>query len=197
MYPKVLVACPTRDIKMYALGEWANAYHDFVYLNKDSFLVDNTPDTLDYARHIRFYNLNCAYQAPMPNWWDTLDLCWLKIIERAHEVGAKHILSLEQDIIAPPITLDVMLLASGSKNAVVTHRYRPRGAYGSNDWYETLGCTLIPTDLVYPRRFALYTRFEVALFNLLRETPYPLVRLQDHLGLVHLDAPGDACNGNI
>jgi hypothetical protein len=188
---KVLVACPTHAPKAYALPKWAEAYHAFSYANKDSFLVDNTPNTLDYTRYVRLEGLNCAYQAPMATWWDTFDLCWLKIIERADEVGAQYILSLEQDIIAPPHTIEVMLMASGPDSAVVTHRYRPRGHYTENSWYETLGCTLIPTYLLYPRRFALYTRFEVALFNLLREEGWPLVRLQDHLELIHMDAPGD------
>jgi hypothetical protein len=192
MNPKVLVACPTYSGKAYALDAWAKAYQKFSYQNKEAFLVDNSPETLDYTRHIRFLGLACTYQAPMATWWDTLDLCWLRIIERAHEVGAHYILSLEQDIIAPFHTIEVMLLASGSDPAVVTHRYRPRGPYNDNDWYETLGCTLIPTDLLYPRRFALYTRFEVALFNLLREEGWPLVRLQGHLDLCHLEpGPGE------
>lgn len=185
--PKVLVACPTFDDKAYALEAWVTAYESLIYPRKDVFVVDNTAGTLDYTRRVRFYGLTCAYQAPMPTWWDTLDMCWLRIIERAHDVGAEFILSLEQDIIVPPPTIEVMLLAAGVERAVVTHRYRPRGPFNANDWYETLGCTLIPTDLLYTRRFALYTRFEIALFNLLRAIRHPLVRLHDQLQLIHLN----------
>lgn len=189
MNPKVLVACPTCEDKWYALEQYAFAYKKLTYDNKSAFLVDNTPDTLDYMRHIRFLGLECAYIAPMAHWWDTFDLAWTKIIERAHEIGADYILSLEQDIIAPERTIEVMVMASGCQNAVVTHRYRPRGDYKDQDWYETLGCTLIPTELLYATRYALYTRFEIALFNLLREESYPLVRLQGTLALKHLEEP--------
>jgi len=187
--PKVLVACPTYEGKAYALNSWANAYHNLDYCHKSAFLVDNTAGSLDYMRHIRFLGLDCAHIEPMTHWWDTFDLCWTKIIEYAHEIGADFILSLEQDIIAPSPTIEVMLLASGAKKAVVTQRYRPRGH--DNCWYETLGCTLMPTDLLYDARFALYTRFEIALFVLLRLRCYPLVRLRDHIDLVHLEAPRD------
>jgi hypothetical protein len=157
------------------------------------FLVDNTPDNLDYMREIRFLGLNCSYQAPLERWWDTFDLCWEKILDFAHNHDCTHILSLEQDIIAPPHTIEIMLLASGAEKAVVTGRYRPRSdtsdAIDTNTWYETLGCCLFPTEFLYAQRYTLAKRLEVELFTRVRSTGKKLVRLQDELPLIHLTEP--------
>lgn len=213
--PRVLVAAPTYAGAAYSLEEWAQAYHAFTYPNKGALLVDNSGDVA-LSDNLHFTHICRAQGIPtIPQLrryaflWDTLEISWRTIVEYAHDEGYDLICSIEADVICPPETLDVLVsewLEQGPK-AVVAHRYHPRGidrplipegAVPDNVklaeakktmWFDTLGCTLFPTELCYATRNYWTAIFEVQLYHDANDAGYKRVRLKDRLEIVHLEDP--------
>jgi len=207
--PKVLVACPTYAGCAYSLREWSEAYHAFTYKNKGALQVDNSDDNLHYSHLVRAQGIPCIYAPTRFNFlWDTLELSWRRIVEYAHDNDYDLIASIEADIICPPETLDVLVqnyLEKGPK-AVVAHRYHPRGVDPSptmpdtpsnprqeqlrkDFWFDTLGCVLFPTSLLYDSRDMWRAIVEVELYLLASDQGYERVRLKDELNILHYDDP--------
>lgn len=53
-YPRILVGCPTHEVKRYALAEYLKSVRGMRYPNVDIVIVDNSP-TPDYAREIEVH----------------------------------------------------------------------------------------------------------------------------------------------
>ena len=206
--PKILVAAPTFSGMHYCLKEWCDAYHAFHYENKGALLVDNSDANLHYAHLIRAQKIDCIYQQKrFPFLWDTLELGWRIIVDYAHERGYDLIASIEQDIICPPETLDVLYEAyrKHGPKCVVAHRYHPRGIDNpqvpegmridqekydqlrAEHWFDTLGCVLIPTELLYESRDRWMAIFESEIYILAKNAGYERVRLKDTLDVRHLE----------
>ena len=49
---KILVSCPTADVKDYAFNEWINNVNNFTYNNYDIHVVDNS-ETREYLKEIK------------------------------------------------------------------------------------------------------------------------------------------------
>ena len=209
-HPKVLVACPTYSGCAYSLREWADAYKAFTYENRGALFVDNSDDNLHYMHLCRAQGIPTIHQNKRFTFlWDTLEIGWRTIVEYAHDNDYDLILSLEADIIAPPETIDVLVnsyLERGPR-ALVAHRYHPRGidnpqvpegmhvdpvAYAQvrkESWFDTLGCVLFPTKLMYDTRDMWMAIIEVELYLLGKNFGYERVRLKDMLDLRHLEDP--------
>lgn len=208
--PKVLVACPTYSGMEYCLKEWADAYKAFAYEPRGALQVDNSDANLHYLHLIRAQGIPAVYQERRFKFiWDTLELGWRRIVEYAHDHGYDLICSIEADVICPPETLDVLVdewLAKGPK-AVVAHRYHPRGVdrppvpegmviderhwneVKRETWFDTLGCTLFPTELMYETRDEWLAIYEVELYRQAQVQGYERVRLKDRLDIEHLEDP--------
>lgn len=206
--PKVLVACPTFAGCAYSLAQWAEAYHAFTYPNKGALMVDNSDDNLHFSHLVRAQGIPCIYQTKRFNFlWDTLELSWRTIVTYAFQNGYDLIASIEADVICPPNTLEVLVSEwdKAGRKAVVAHRYHPRGidniVNGASPtptqmerakaecWFDTLGCTLFPTRLVYDAINEWKAIFEVELYLLATDNGYQRVRLRDRLDIKHLDDP--------
>lgn len=208
--PKVLVAAPTYSGMEYCLKEWADAYKAFTYSNRGALFIDNTDANLHYTHLCRAQGIPTIYQERRFNFlWDTLELAWRRIVTYAHDEGYDLIASIEADIICPPETLDVLVaewLKHGPK-AVVAHRYHPRGVdrppvpegmvidgkhyneVRAETWFDTLGCTLFPVELMYETRDEWMAIYEVELYLKAQAAGYERVRLKDILEIEHLEDP--------
>lgn len=208
MEPKVLVACPTYSGMAYSLKQWADAYKAFTYENRGALMVDNTDENLHYLHLIRAQGIPAIFQERRFRFlWDTLELGWRIIVEYAHDNGYDLICSIEADVICPPETLDVLVgeWQERGPKAVVAHRYHPRGVDNPNvpegmvinpekyakvrkeHWFDTLGCTLFPTDLMYATRNEWMAIYEAELYLQVKHQGYERVRLKDRLDIKHLN----------
>ena len=195
MYPKVLVACPTWMGGAYNLAAWADAYKAFTYPHKGALMVDNSDENLHYTHLVRAQGIDCIYQwKRFPYLWDTLELSWRIIIEYAHEHNYTFILSLEHDILAPPNTIEILLgkTHGQEKPPVVSHRYHPRGQEGSDYWFDTLGCTLLPVEPLWEARNRIMAIFEMDCFIICQDAGHGRIRLKDSLDLRHVPNPDDS-----
>jgi len=185
--PKILQACPTYSGMEYALKAWADAYKAQTWSNKAAFMVDNsdgptTGGNLHYLHLIRAQGIPAVWQTVrFPFLWDTLELSWLLIVEHAHEIGAEFIFSVEADVIPPPEAMQVMYdqamaHAENGKPAVVSQRYHPRAQDGPNFWWDTLGCTLFPTEPLYEDRQLIHSIYELEVFIDLQRRGFPRYR---------------------
>jgi len=180
--PYVLVACPTYDGKRYALQAWADAYDAFTYPNRSAFMVDNSVEHLDYVHTIRASGIPAAWVPRLPNFWDTIELCFWKILRRAEWLGATHVVSVEADVICPPETLSV-LLSRIDASGLVSHMVPWRD--GSPDGCWSLGCALFEVERLRRGLEGATDSMECVLF-----TP-PGVSLHGILDIRHLNDPDE------
>lgn len=204
--PLVLVSCPTWSGCAYALPKWAAAYHAQTYPNKAAFQVDNSdgPQTggnLHYLHVIRGYDIPAVWQhTRWPALWDTLELSWRIMVERAHDIGAAFIFSVEADVIIPPEATQLMVDAAyahgeDGKPAVVTQRYHPRSQDGPNFYWDTLGCSLFPVEPLYEDRDLVKAIYEIEVFTTFNRHGHKRYRAgtdgPDLFEVEHLKDPSD------
>jgi hypothetical protein len=173
----ILVAAPTYVGKDYALPAYLAAYEAFTYPEKRLFLVDNTRGTLAYARRLRGLGIETAHVEPMPDFWDTIEMCWRVIVERAHDLDCEHVACIEADVICPPQTLEVLLAHADGTHPVMAG-VPQHDAYHFDMW--TTSCALLRTDWLHESRYLWPTGFEVMVTQ---ADPVPLKGLLviDHL----------------
>jgi len=140
--PRVLVACPTCEGKDYALEEWWGAYQSFTWPDRQAFMADNTGGTLSYTHRLRKLGIPADHVEPLGDFWDTMELSWRLIVERALLCGCRYVASIEADVVCPPEALDVLLEHAGG-HRVVAHWYPDRE---SGTPIASIGCALIETD---------------------------------------------------
>lgn len=186
MADSVLVACPTYEGLSDLLDAYLDAYNNFKWPNRDLLLVDNTRDDGKYANSLRARGLNVLRVEPLKEFQKTFSLCWKVIAQYANDHLYRWILSLEQDVICPPLTIDTLLNVAGYIQApFVTHLYPYH--WGMNGLYQGLGCSLI-------RRHLLNTAMTMnEKENLVEGSIYAVAISQSHaslnglLDIKHLD----------
>jgi len=201
--PRVLVACPTWHGGEYALKQWAAAFHAQTYPNRGAFMVDNSEDNpsgLHYAHTIRGQGIDSTWLVKkLPSFWDTMELCWVGpggIVEHAHDEGYDFILSVEHDVIIGPDAMQIMVdkafeYAEDGKPAVVSHEVHPRGQDGIDFHWDTIACTLLPTEPLYADRFLAKATYEIECFIVCKRHGYPRYRATDLFSIQHLKDPED------
>jgi ubiquinone/menaquinone biosynthesis C-methylase UbiE len=141
-YPKVLVACPTHEVKEYAMAEWLAAIQALDYPNYDILLVDNSPTDALYER-----------------WKDKVPLIHLPDTDQAENASSRinasmtvikeHFLkgeytwwlNVEIDVIIPPETLKTLLQFPSDWTS---HDYEVRGGGGR---MTGIGCSLLSRSI--------------------------------------------------
>jgi predicted RNA methylase len=188
---KVLVACPTYDGKNYALTAYIEAYNAFVYPYRGLFMVDNTGKGLRYYEHLKAIGVPCAHINPTKDFQTTFTKCWQRILKEALTGGYNWILSVEQDNICPPLTLDVLLNVAGWSQALyVQHGYNWHRNQSTIDKFTGLGCSLIHVDLlkrVFEQKQWLSNAFESEIVLYPRVNNIPTVEVYNILDIKHLD----------
>lgn len=194
MTDSVLVACPTYSGKRYALVEYMDAYERFAYPNRDLMLVDNTGDGGEYAAWLAAeFPVRVEHIEPALDFELTFTEAWRRILRYAREHMYGWVLSLEQDVIGPPLLIDTLLNAAAYVGApFVTHTYPYHD--GKPDYYQGMGCTLMSLPLLQEAIFLLDEPgpaqgiIEGAVYEVAKRATH--VSLHQTLPLVHLDGGG-------
>lgn len=187
----VLVACPTYSGLSTVLDEYLDAYSQLEWSKRKLMLVDNS-DGPEYARSIRdkveAVGGTVRHIQPSTDWEDTFSRAWGVILQHARWNGYTWILSLEQDVIVPRLTLDTMLNVAGyCKAPFVTMTYPYHN--GKPGWYQGLGCTLMRTELVGYALDHTYSRVpavEAAIYDVAKRGSH--VVLHRLLDIQHRDS---------
>jgi GT2 family glycosyltransferase len=106
--PKVLVGCPTWAGKSYILENYIASIKAIDYPNYDILIVDNSPDNA-YAERIRSLGVECIQIPWMEHAKDRITTSRNILRERALTGGYDYFLSVEQDVIVEPKTLNAMI----------------------------------------------------------------------------------------
>ncbi len=195
MVDSVLVAAPTYRGKRYCLVHYIEAYNDFAYPNRDLLLVDNTGDEGKYAAWMsKEFGVGVRHIEPEAEFEHTFTRAWEVITDYAVEHMYGWVLSLEQDIIGPPLLIDTLLNAAAYvASPFVTHTYPFHD--GKPGYYQAMGCTLMATSLLV--RAMDYVKEEGYTKGLVEGAIYEVARrgthisLHDLLPLTHLDGDGE------
>jgi hypothetical protein len=188
----VLVACPTYDGLASCLEEYLSAYKALKWPRRQLMLVDNTRDGGKYAASIKGKVEDAGGTLrriePSDDWEDTFNRAWGLILTHALWNGYTWVLSLEQDVIVPELTLDTMLNVAGYiKAPFVTHTYPYHG--GKPGYYQGLGCTLMKTELLNGALTYVYKRIptvEGAIYDVAKRNTHAV--LHQLLPIEHRDA---------
>jgi len=195
MVDSVLVAAPTYRGKRYCLVEYLEAYEAFSYPNRDLLLVDNTGDDGAYAAWMRAeFGVGVRYLEPAADFERTFVDAWQVISDYATEHMYGWVLSLEQDVIGPPLLIDTLLNAAAYVGApFVTHTYPYHD--GRPEFYQGMGCTLMSTSLLVAAMRLVREDgpagglVEGAVYEVAKRGSH--VSLHDLLPLRHLDGEGE------
>ena len=110
---KILVSCPTADVKDYAFNEWINNVNNFTYNNYDIHVVDNS-ETREYLKEIKTkYEDIATFERVSPIQYSSFkmalakshDKCRLKALNNDYD----YLLHLESDVF-PPLDIIERLL---------------------------------------------------------------------------------------
>jgi hypothetical protein len=187
----VLVGCPTYSGLSAVLDEYLDAYSQFEWPKRRLMLVDNS-DGPEYARSIKDkvekVGGTVRHIEPSKDWEDTFSRSWGVLLQHARWNGYTWVLSLEQDVILPPLGLDTLLNVAGYVKApFVTHTYPYHN--GKPGWYQGLGCTLMRTELLGYALDFTYQRIpavEAAIYDAAKRGSH--VVLHRLLDIKHRDA---------
>ncbi len=189
----VLVAAPTYSGLSSCLDDYLAAYAALKWPRRNLMLVDNTRDGGVYAASIR-EKVEAAGGSirriePSDDWEDTFHRAWDIILTHALWNGYTWVLSLEQDVIIPPLALDTLLnVAAYVKSPFVLHTYPYHN--GKPGYYQGLGCTLMKTELLNGALTYAYKRVpsvEGAIFDVAKRNSH--VVLHQLLPIEHRDDP--------
>lgn len=189
----VLVAAPTYSGLSSCLDEYLAAYAAFKWPRRNLMLVDNTRDGGVYAGSIKTkveaVGGTLRRIEPSDDWEDTFQRAWSLILTHALWNGYTWVLSLEQDVICPPLTLDTLLNVAGYiKAPFVTHTYPYHN--GKAGFYQGLGCTLMKTELLQGALEYVYRRIptvEGAIYDVAKRNSHAV--LHQLLPIEHRDDP--------
>lgn len=154
---RVLVACPTYAGKEYALDAWVAGVRALQYDGEvHAFQVDNTAVSMGYFERIKATGISASHLTPWPDWDRTFLACWRAILERAQELDAYWVLSMEADNVVAPEGLAVMVdMALAGNCHLVSHSYpmhksaaEASGADPETFYYDELGCMLMTRSLL-------------------------------------------------
>jgi hypothetical protein len=152
----VLVACPNYAGKEYSLDAWIAGFHALDYADKHAYMVDNTAPSMAFYELIVSKGIEASHLTPWPDWDRTFKRCWELILQRAQEVDAYWVLSMEADNVVAPEGLALMVeMALAGNCHLVTHSYpmhksaaEASGVDPETFYYNELGCMLMSRRLL-------------------------------------------------
>lgn len=161
----VLVACANYAGKEPLLGRWADCYKALTYRPKQAYMVDNTIAGDGFLRAIRAKGIPATRIVPSRSFEVTYRRCWELILERARQIDAYWIVSIEADNTVSEDAIEIMLnwvtVGDGKVGGLeqnihmVTHAYgmHPSAAAASGvemdsfHYYE-MGCAMFSRQLL-------------------------------------------------
>jgi hypothetical protein len=194
---RVLVACPTYAGKQYALEPWIEMFHALTYAPKHAYQVDNTRVSQKYFEVLKASGIDCTHLTPWPDWDRTFYKCWQLILQRAQQLDAYWVYSVEADNIPAPESLEIMVnLALYGNLHLVTHAYpmhataaRASGIPEDSWYYSELGCMLMTRSLLERaiREFEEYGNIAAAIFGTESRYMGGYAKLMTRFEVKHLD----------
>lgn len=191
MNDRVLVACPTYNGLSDHLDAYLAAYEAFHWPERRLLLVDNTPDggaySLEITPRVEAVGGMVRHVEPSEDFDDTFAQCWRIISAHAEANGYDWVLSLEQDVIAPPLALDTMLNVAGYCMAPFVVHTVPYH-FGKPGYYQGLGLTLMKAELLQGALTVAFRRVpyvEAAIYDVAKRGTH--VSLHEMLDVKHLD----------
>jgi len=180
--PKVLVACPTHELKEYAMPAWIEAVNSLDYPNFDILVVDNSPTPGLYNR-----------------WKDKIPMIYLPDqdqseiasarINASMEVIKKRFLegdytwwfNLEIDVIPPP---EILNLLTKFPSDWTSHDYRVR--LGINRM-TGIGCSLLSRDIAKASNFTSNVHGPDSVLWTDTQNTHKTLTLTNWLEIKHID----------
>jgi len=172
-------------------------YHALTYEAKRAYQVDNTRISKQYFELLRTKGIDCTHLTPWPDWDRTFLRCWELILERAKQLNAYWIYSVEADNIPAPESLQMMVnLALYGKVHLVTHAYpmhataaQASGIPEDSWYYHELGCMLMTRSLLQRAldEFEEYGNIAAAIFGTESRYLGGYVKLTNCFEVKHLD----------
>lgn len=119
--PKVLVACPQSDVKLYCWDQWVDNVQQFTYPAFAVFLADNSL-TNNFSRKIRQAGMDCQWIKPFGK-------SLMQRIAESHEACRQtairgdfdYMLHLESDVLPPHDIIEALLSRRKSVVGAVYH----------------------------------------------------------------------------
>ena len=198
--PLVLCGCPTYAGKEPCLEPWHEALKAQTYKHLELFVIDNTVFGTMFLKAIQDRGIPSVHLQP---WIDkpfeqhTFKRCWELIYERARELGADWVFSVEADNIPAPEALDTMLqVATLARVHLITHGYpmHESAAKASERemntfFYDELGCMLLSTDLLEEalKHYDEYHKLSLAIYSMAERRRAGYCRLTCAFEVKHLD----------
>gem|GEM_PF-6976110 len=145
--PKILVACPTHQVKEYCFQEWIDNVKNLTYPNYDILVVDNSPDdsyVKKWGDQVPMIHLSNQDQDPqrMGN-----RICKSMAVIQKHFLAGNytHWMNIEADIIPPKDVIET-LLKYGQDADWISHCYKtlPTG----DTVQQGIGCSLLSRKLM-------------------------------------------------
>lgn len=191
MNDSVLVGCPTYSGLSDHLDTYLAAYSALKWPEKRLILVDNTRDggaySLSITPKVEAVGGMVRHIDPSDDFNDTFFQCWRLISSHAEANGYDWVLSLEQDVIVPPLTLDAMLNVAGYCVAPFVVHTVPYH-FGKPGYYQGLGLTLMKSELLWGALNVAFKRVpfvEAAIYDVAKRGTH--VSLHEMLDVKHLD----------
>jgi 2-polyprenyl-3-methyl-5-hydroxy-6-metoxy-1,4-benzoquinol methylase len=155
-YPKILVACPTHECKIYSEKRWNDNVKSFTYPNYDVLVVDNSQtqrETLiDFP--VSWLVTDTYLKADMLRVTKSMEIIRQHFLARDY----KYWFNLEIDVIPPNDVIEQMLF-HGNNADWISHAYPNRGSYETDD-QQGIGCSMLS------RKIAEFINFDGAGDNM-------------------------------
>lgn len=121
---KILVSCPTADVKDYAFNDWINNVKNFTYQKYDIHIVDNS-ETREYLKKIKSkYGDIASFERVSPIQYSSFKMALAKSHDKCRIKALKDnydfLLHLESDVFPP---LDIIERLLDHKKSIVGALY--------------------------------------------------------------------------
>jgi ubiquinone/menaquinone biosynthesis C-methylase UbiE len=139
-HPKILVACPTHEVKSYAMSAWVERAKSLTYPNLEFLLVDNsnTPEPLAH-----WGNIVPLKHINPPNGVNARINAGMEEIRRHFLAGdCSRWFNMEIDTIPDPDDVIERMLSLGGDADWISHAYPGRGG-PEEDAQQGIGCSLL------------------------------------------------------
>ena len=183
--------------KEYALDRWVAGYNALTYLDKSAYQVDNTRVSPAYFELIKSKGIPCSHLTPWADWDRTFFRCWQAMLQRAKQIGAYWVYSVEADNVPAPESLNIMVnIALLGKIHLVTHAYpmhdtarQASGIPENSFYYNELGCMLMTRSLLERAidEFELHGNIAMAIYKTCDKYHGGYCKLTNCFAVQHLD----------
>lgn len=145
--PKILVTCPTHQVKEYCFQEWIDNVKNLTYPNYDILLVDNSPDDSyvnKWGNQVPMIHLKNTNQDPQRT-GDRICASMAVIQKHFLKGNYTHWMNIEADNI-PPKDIIETLLKYGQDADWISHCYAALPT--SDTMQQGIGCSLLSRKLM-------------------------------------------------